>query len=360
MNKREKILAIVLGIGVALLMGRAAVRKYRATLTEYDNVIAKLEKDLRKIDQETKMAVEAARQWREEIGPQTLAMDEKEAATRLREELYALAERAGLKEVSVELGTAAKPWQKNGLKVLTCKVSGEGPLRVILGFLFDLHRQPYDVRCKRLYLAQAERRVHTERRRTGGQGVLKMTADLDTLILPTNSLVPVFETADLSRQPRKVVPRPKGASLREYQALVDLKLFEPYQPPAPKPPPVTARRPKNPPSTAAPPPPPPPDARMVLGRTLSSPRGQLAVLEDPGGRGGEDVYKYVGDAMYGGTLVFVHPRGAVTEKDGRWLFHPVGEPLDHGRVLNEQEDPIVYHELLKLRERAGGISKGPG
>ena len=89
------------------------------------------------------------------------------------------------------------------------------------------------------------------------------------------------------------------------------------------------------------------------------------LLEEPAARGrrggqSESTYKQVGDPMYGGTLVFVHPRGAVTEQDGKLLFHPLGEPLNSGRELSAEEEPIVYHELLKLKEKARGISERPG
>jgi hypothetical protein len=363
MNKREKMLAIVLGLGVFLLMSRLVVSKYRTALSDYDNIISNLKKDLNEIDQEQRMADQAARQWRERIGPQTLAMDEKEAANRLRKELFLLAEKAGLAELNIDLGSTAKSWESNGLKVLSCKLQAEGPLEKILSFLFELHRQPYDVRCKRLNLTQAVHRVHSSRRKTGGEGLLKMTADLDTLILPTNSLVPVFDTADLDTKQRRTVPRTRWELLEDYQALVKRDLFQPYAPPAPKPPPKRASKPE--PKKPRPKPErkrPPADARMVLGRTLSSPRGQIAVLEHPGprGRGREDVYKYVGDEMYGGVLVYVHPRGAVTQQDDGWLFHPLGEALNRGRELDGSEEPIVYHEILKLRDRTKGISEAPG
>ncbi len=93
----------------------------------------------------------------------------------------------------------------------------------------------------------------------------------------------------------------------------------------------------------------------MLGRVLSSPRGQLAVLEDRARRG-EDEYKEVGEEMYGGTLIFVHPTGAVTEKDGQMRFHAIDEALRNCKPLTENEQPELYEELMKLEKRATGIS----
>jgi len=366
MNKREKRLLIALGVGIALLAGRAMIRAYRGALQEYNKTISRLTTEVKQIEQERMVAAEAARQWREEIGPQTLSMDAKEAATRLRDELYALSDKVGLADITVNIGSP-QTWLRNGLNTLNGTVSGTGTLDVVVDFLFLLHRQPYNVRCQRLTLDQATRRPLRGRADADRRGLLKMTAQLDTLILPPNAMVQQFATADLAAEPRETVPRTVGKTPSDYQALLKRDLFAPYLPPPPeRPPRVTERSaPDRPPPTRTPPPPPPPDARMVLGRTLSSPRGQLAVLEEPVGRGrqggpSESTYKQVGDTMYGGTLVFVHPRGAVTEREGKLLFHPLGEPLNSGKELSAKEEPIVYHELLKLKEKAKGISERPG
>ena len=101
---------------------------------------------------------------------------------------------------------------------------------------------------------------------------------------------------------------------------------------------------------------------MVVRGLLSSPRGQLTVLEKPSKRPGEgeDEYKEVGDEMFGGTLIFIHPKGAVTEKDGVRRFHAIGQELGDFVPLTEENQPAVYHELLKLQNRTAGISQESG
>ncbi|HSW44317.1 MAG TPA: hypothetical protein VLM89_01970 [Phycisphaerae bacterium] len=364
MNRRERLLVILVATAAGLAVVRLVVEKYRDSLSYYDQQMVRLRGDLDKIQFEQTMAQMGSVQWRE-IGAETLSMDVNEAMTRLREEMSKLTEKTGLREVGVVLESTPKRWQNNGVKTLNFTVTGQGKLDDVVRFLFELHRQPFAVRVKTLVLDLAAKPTPRSEVRPEQRGLLKMTATLDTLILPANALVRQIEPAVLDPVKRKSVPRPAFAAIADYKSLLDKKLFQPYEapqvvikPPPPPPPPGPGTRPAGP-GPPPPPPPPPADAQMVLGRLLSSPRGQLAVLENPARRG-EDEYKEVGDAMYGGTLVYVHPSGAVTEMDGQLRFHAIGEALQSCKVLTEQDQPIVHHEVLKLREQATGISRGAG
>ena len=94
---------------------------------------------------------------------------------------------------------------------------------------------------------------------------------------------------------------------------------------------------------------PPPDAAMVLSRVLSSPLGQQAVLDNPANRA-EARRVEVGGELYGGTLVFVHPTGVVSEAEGQRRFHPLGQPLQSARPLTQAEQPEVFDLVTKLAE----------
>jgi len=361
MNARERMLVILLSVAAGLALVRLVVGRYTKSLNDYDGRITRLKGDLDKIQFERDRAQIGRGQWLE-IGAETLSMDPNEAMTRLREEMTKLTEKTGLREAEVTQESTPKRWLKNGVRVLNFTVTGQGRFEDIAKFMFEVHRQPYAVRCKSLTLDLVHKPTRRGETKKGDQGLLKMTALLDTLILPSNAMVRQIEPAVLDPAKRKAVPGPALASVADYKPLLDKKLFQPYEPKV-----VVDRTPKSQPApggkkgpTPPPPPPPPPpvDAQMVLGRLLSSPRGQMAVLEKPG-RAGEDEYKEVGDAMYGGVLVYVHPSGVVTERDGQWRFHMLGEPLQSYKPLSEKEQPLVYHELLKLREQATGISRGP-
>ena len=68
----------------------------------------------------------------------------------------------------------------------------------------------------------------------------------------------------------------------------------------------------------------------------------------------------VGESFFGGTLVYVHPKGAVSELNGVLRFHAIGDPLQVAQPLTEEVQPEVFHEVRKLEAQAAGISQGPG
>ena len=188
-----------------------------------------------------------------------------------------------------------------------------------------------------------------------------MFVRLETLILPVEKRVSNVKPAVLVKEKRREVDRTLLASLDGYSA-IKRELFEPYREPvlvADGSPPDQAgqeqlatggqadRVQADPPA----------DSDMVPRAIVSSPRSQEVVLEDVRTKNAEDKRIEVGEPMFGGTLVFVDPRGAVTEgKDGTRRFHRIGEPLKQGQVLTEEQHPMVYHELMKLEQRSAGIS----
>ena len=84
------------------------------------------------------------------------------------------------------------------------------------------------------------------------------------------------------------------------------------------------------------------------------------VLEDPRNKMLPDTRVQVGEALYGGKLVYVHPDGAVSEKDEELRFHPIAAQLKMAQPLNETLQPEVYYEVMKLAEQARGISQAGG
>ena len=332
-----------------------------------------------------------------------------------------------------------RTYQKNGLRRLPATVSATGKLTEVVAFLFNLYRQPYQVRCTSLTLAQAIRVAGKDdkRKEEAAQGLLKMTAQLETLILPPCQLVPTVEKAVIDKAKRKEVERTKLAKVDDYKPMLAKKMFQPYRPEmftvsaSTQPPnggvvtlvPAMAKYTQGstitvnvttnpgfkferwegdlagsvtpgqlkadanktiraifsgspPPQGSQPAPPiqiaqpvikpPPKDAQMVLGRVLSSPRGQMVVLENArppqpnAPKTGEDQYKEVGEEVYGNTLVYVHPKGAVTEdSDGKRFFHEIGKALKDCQDLTEDAQPLIYHEVMKLAEQASGTKPSP-
>jgi hypothetical protein len=121
------------------------------------------------------------------------------------------------------------------------------------------------------------------------------------------------------------------------------------------------------PKDSGPPPPiPPADADFVVGRLLSSPLTQQVVLEDrrnPAAPAEKRVE--IGQPLYDGTLVYIHPKGAVSEKtqeNGSILLriHPIGEPVRNLQTIveNDARFPDVYYKVMKLKSKVAGITEG--
>jgi len=133
-------------------------------------------------------------------------------------------------------------------------------------------------------------------------------------------------------------------------------------------------KPKPPerPSGGDPPPPPqtPVDAQFTVARILSSPVGQYVILEDrrnPNNPKPPERKVEVGQQLFDGILVYLHPRGVVSEKTEKdkpaeWRFHPIGTQVQPGmknqaEFQNKYGD--IYNELVKLRDKYTGITQRP-
>jgi len=467
MNPREKVLLGLVGAALLLFMGKAVRDGYLGKLKRLDNQIKSSKKDLSAIEREKEEVKVGLSIWGE-AGRQTLSMDLKEARTLLRNELYQLTDRVGMPKADVRLQEPRFFGKKNGLRVLPCSVQGEAELETIIRFLFELSRQPYLVRCKRLKLERPRPKQRSQQSKKEDRIVVEvdtrllMKAELDTLILPKARLwgqpIPL-NTADLESEEREPTAQAQLAKLDDYASILAKKLFQPYVPPAPAkvsaltpgngvkdlshqglilewkaadrarkykiffgdrspgqpqpneqantrfrptklvagkkyywridsigeggitagdvwsfttkapppPPPAPKRvskpkpkRPPPPPKPAGPPPCKPTDGYWVIGRVLSSPRVTQIVLENPRNANAPDERKELGDDLYCGTLILIHPKGAVSDQDGERRFHPIGAALKDCQPLTEEEFPLVFHELAKLEEMAAGISKRPG
>lgn len=368
MNPRERKMIIVVGALLVLFAGRGIYKFYTAKLAAYAKETVNLNRQINTINLERAEAEQAKLEWIERLGPQTLSVDVNRTMTLLRDDLYTLSDKASLSDVNLDLGRPS-PVGKHGVRVLNCSIAGTGKQEQLTEFMLQLHRAPYQVRIKHLVIARARRTSPSRKPETAEErAALRATIQLETLILPGNPMVKPewIMLAELEEGKRKAVPRTSVATLDGYKKMLDKKMFQPYEPPPPvvvKPPPATqpATQPVAPPvQVALPPPPPPRDAEFILARLLSSPRGQMVVLQDNRQQNIPDEYKEVGDEVYGGTLIYVHPLGAVTEKEGQRRFHTIGKPLKEAQPLTAQEQPMVYDELLKLEKRAEGIKDQPG
>ena len=86
----------------------------------------------------------------------------------------------------------------------------------------------------------------------------------------------------------------------------------------------------------------------------------MVVLMDSRNPNADDERKEVGEAIYGGTLVLVHPKGAVSEGDGQLRFHAIGQALQAFKPLTMEEMPEIFDAVRKLQARVEGTSEQPG
>lgn len=116
------------------------------------------------------------------------------------------------------------------------------------------------------------------------------------------------------------------------------------------------------PGPPVPPPPPPLYADFFVGRVITSPLIRQVVLEDrKNPQAPVDKRVEIGEPFFDGVLVYLHAKGAVSEKDGRWRLHLIGEQVRNAQALtpDDRRYPDVYHEVLKLRDSLSGITEGP-
>lgn len=359
MNPREKLLLAIVGGLLVVAAGYGSYRLYARKSAELTRQYRYEQDKLAAAQRARENAWKAERQWRE-TGRQTLSMDVMAAKGLFREELVKLANQSGMpvpQQTEVILGTP-RVLRKDSVTVLPYTVKAEGTLQQIVRFLFELYRQPYLVRCKTVGIEPVMDKAASPNAPPTPSGRLKLNLVVETPILPPDKKVPKVETAPLAPDKRVPVPRTLMATAEDYNNAIKKALFERYTAPPPpppqrvEPPRVVTTGPGSPPPSL---PPPPPDANLVLARVLSSPRSQQVVLEDPNNKSAPDKRVEVGDTLYGGTLIFIHPIGAVSEKDGKRTFHPIGQPLNRGQALSETEHPAVFDALAKLEERLTGI-----
>ncbi len=120
------------------------------------------------------------------------------------------------------------------------------------------------------------------------------------------------------------------------------------------------------------PPPPvrPVDAEFTVARILSSPVSQYVVLEDrrnPNAPNPPERKVEIGQNLFDGKLIYLHPRGVVSEKaepgkEPEWRFHPIGEQVERGMKRPDEfkkQHGDVYYELVKLKDQLTGITDRP-
>ncbi len=199
-------------------------------------------------------------------------------------------------------------------KITTVKfsLSAEGTWPHALRFVRELHELPSVAQCTSLKLSPATRRLREDK--------VKIDADLEVTVLPGMKAAGAIETGD----PPDLIIKHNDPNL--------LAMAEPpFWPPVPEPVLPQPPTPTDPGGHDQGPPPPPEERDPLRDEkfiTMAWTYGQGEVTIASRVNTTLREVKYVGDDLDGGSIILVHPLGAVTRRDnGAEEFYPTGERL---------------------------------
>ena len=361
MSKREKTLAVVVGAVAVMMIGWKLVDKLVIEPAEQlDTRIQAANRKLENLDQVLAQKVHYVSQW-QDLASRTMAVSDEAAVTRLDAEIKALLEKHKLQRVSVT-PQGAGPLGRTKLRQVRFSVNAQGKLTDVVGLLYGFYRLPYLMRIRDLTLSPVGKSKGTQ---------LKVTARIETLVLPSTKIVPNPQVAPADATegdgPGRLV---RGATLASFAGIARRNPFAPWEPPPPPPPPPPTKVVKKP--TPAKPVERPvrqdreADKKVVkaLLSYWDDEAGELVeeiVVAQPGSaptpkrrRGspqpeqGEEQRIRVGDELDGLTLVRIHWLGAVAEdKAGKKTYvYPLGMKLSQRQELANDTD----EELLRAYE----------
>lgn len=229
MNKRERILTIVIGILGVAFVGRVVVKGYLSALDDARS-------DVRQAERKLEDAEKAAREYQERreywshVGKQTLTQDAATIGNLLREDLLRMSREAGLQQAEIDPGGVRSPNERKPVGTAHPKVRAEGRMENMLKFLYLVQTQPYYVRCSKMTLTPEEIRD----RRTGKRsttGKMSLILDLETLVLwDSRKYPPVEPDPDNDLGPERLV----YAELDPYLQQISPNLFAVWVPPPEK------------------------------------------------------------------------------------------------------------------------------
>ncbi len=361
MSKREKTLAVVVGAVAVVMVGWKLVDKLVIEPAErLDTRIRAANSKLNNLGDLLSQKVHYVRQW-DDLAAGTLAASDEAAVTRLDAEIKALLEKHKLQRVSVT-PQGAGPLGRTKLRQVRFSINAQGNVADVVGLLHGFYRLPYLVRIRDLTLSPVGKSKGEQ---------LKVTARIETLVLPSTKIVPDLQVAPADAAegdgPGRLI---RGATLASFAGIAKRNPFAPWEPPPPPPPPPPTQVVKTPTPTKPVERPVRQDReadRKVVKALLSywdEDAGELVeevVVAQAGNaptprrrRGsaqpeqGEEERIRVGDKLDGLTLVRIHWLGAVAEdKAGKKTYvYPLGMKLSQRQELANDTD----EELLRAYE----------
>jgi hypothetical protein len=315
---------------------------------------------LNNLDDLLSQKVHYVTQWAD-LAARTLATSDEAAVTRLDAVIKTLLEKHKLQRVSVT-PQGAGPLGRTKLRQVRFSVNAQGKLADVVDLLYGFYRLPYLVRIRDLTLNPVGKSKGEQ---------LKVTARIETLVLPSTKIVPNLQVASpVAAEGDGPGRLTRGATLASFAGIAKRNPFAPWEPPPPPPPPRKTEVVKRPTPTKPVERPARQDRdadkkvikallsywdedagelveEVVIAQTGSAPtprRRRGSAQPEPG----EEERIRVGEKLDGLTLVRVHWLGAVAEdKAGKKTYvYPLGMKLSQRQELANDTD----EELLRAYE----------
>lgn len=333
MNKREKILAILVGIFVVLFIGRSIVKSFFLDpLNEKDRQIESIQKDNQKKKARIDTRNRLIRAWRN-YDQRSLDREPTKAFLTLNARITNIINSSGLKE-----GVSVKPVPINMKKgngvdwywPIAVNLSARGTLDQIVRFMEMVYQEPYNIKITGLTI-----------RPEGKNGILAISNCRIESIVPAKPV-----SLSITEKPLQEItatqPAIKLLPDSQYAMISRGNIFVPAPPPPPPPPVVVTPQPTTGPQPAV--------TAPVVSSGPGRPGdvvGTFAVGTQHGVyvRNQTEVQWYkVGERLTNNMeLTFVHPLGIVfLDPSGQAKYAEIGQNINQAQMLSLQAIPELY------------------
>ncbi len=353
MNTREKRLATIVGsLAGIVLVAKVVYPLTLKPLFDVSNEIAELEDDLADWEDKQDLFDVSMRRYKEFV-ERTGGTDPMRVRNVIQARLEGMLRKVGLESADSKV-SPKKPSvdRKSQVATVSFHIAAEGPLNKSIRFLKQCYELPYVGRFKDVKLAPASAKAADKQK-----DLITLTATYQILVPPKDPAAVDMIDFTALHQPDQVVAH-EGLPLA---MIWDRKPFNEYvkqeirrpTPPIRQPPAVKEPEPKKPGPKKTPPPPKQedPDRKVkYIAAVLRYGTDELLVTNN---RSKTSEYVAKGEKLDGGTLIYVHPFGAIVRKDDGYHFYEIGKLLSEDLPLDQVSNvPEITQIALILREES--------
>jgi len=316
MNRREKMLAVAVGLLVVALLGRSMYGRYQRALETRTEAVADAQKQLFAVNRKLAQGRAALRQMHDWQG-RSLPADQERALTLYKAWLLEKAKAAGL-EVS-DITPPSRSGGSGAYKTIGYTITAKGSLSNVASMLYEFYRSPQLHQVTKLLLNRPQ-----------GTADVEVSMEVEALSLPGAEATDKLPEGDSKRL--------RLAKLEEYKkTFEDRDLASVYTPPRPPGTPLAGQRDSAPPKFD--------DAEQAhfSGSTAGptgAPKAWINVRTT-----GETMYLSAGDDLKIGSLegkiVSVDNRSLVYEAGGKKFRVALGDSLRKGKELPADATPVA-------------------